>query len=81
MIVHLRLFAVARQLAGSDQLELELPTGATIGDLRRALLARVPALAPMAGHLLFAVDAEYASDATALSATSDVACIPPVSGG
>ena len=81
MIVRLRLFAVARQWAGSGELELELTAGATVADLRRALIARVPELAPMSAQLLFAVDAEYAGDSTVLNATSDVACIPPVSGG
>lgn len=85
MIVRVRLFAVAREAAGAEFVEVELPTseGAspTVADLRRAFLARLPALQYAAKQLLFAVDGDYATDATRVSATSDVACIPPVSGG
>ena len=81
MIVRLKLFAVARQLAERDVIELELPEAATVGELRRRLVEVVPALAELAGHMLFAVDAQYADDATPIPAAADVACIPPVSGG
>lgn len=77
----LQLFAVARQLAGRDVIELELPEGATIADLRRELAVAVPALASLIGHLQFAVNTEYASDATPIPPNADLACIPPVSGG
>ena len=47
MIVHVRLFARARDLAGTDVLRVELPDGATISDLRRRLAAD-PSLLPTA---------------------------------
>lgn len=81
MIVRVKLFAVAKQLAGQDELPLELPDSATVADLRQALLTAVPALRDAAGQLLFAVNAEYAADAAPLAPGADVACIPPVSGG
>jgi molybdopterin converting factor subunit 1 len=79
--LRLRLFAVARQLAGTRCVEIDLPDGATLGQLRAALAAHVPALAPIVKNLMFAVDAEYRRDETVLSPQADVACIPPVSGG
>ena len=81
MIVRLQLFALAKQLAERDVFELQLPEGATVGDLRRRLVEEVPALADLAPHVLFAVDAEYAADATPIRSGAEVACIPPVSGG
>ena len=81
MIVRLKLFAVARQLAGSDTLELEVADQAIIADVRRALAERVPALAPLAGHLLFSINQEYAPETMVVPAGAEVACIPPVSGG
>jgi sulfur-carrier protein len=81
MKVRLKLFAVARQLAGHDTLELELPTGATVAQLRASLVAQVPALAGIVRHVMFAIGIEYADDTTVLSDGADVACIPPVSGG
>jgi len=79
--VRVRLFAVAREAAGNDSVELELPEQATIALLRRRLVQRVPRLAALAGRLVFAVDREYADDAMKIPPGADVACIPPVSGG
>lgn len=81
MHVRLKLFAVAKQYAGCSELALELPPSPCVADLRTALLSAVPTLAPLAGHLRFSVNADYADDATLISPTSELACIPPVSGG
>jgi molybdopterin converting factor small subunit len=81
MKVRLQLFAAVGELAGCDVLEFDLAAGSSIGDLRRELVHRVPALAVLSPHLMFALDAEYASDATVIGPAAEVACIPPVSGG
>jgi molybdopterin synthase sulfur carrier subunit len=81
MNVKVRLFAVAKDLAGSDAIELELPTGSTVADLRRTLFERFDRLKQFGPQLRFAVNAEFAGDQTAVTPNSDVACIPPVSGG
>ena len=81
MKLRVKLFAVAKELAGSDEIEIELPEGATVADVRHAVENTCPALAGVLPHALWAVDAAYATDATPLSETSDVALIPPVSGG
>lgn len=81
MIVTVKLFALARELAGRDELELELADGATVADLRRALAANQPRLRTLLSHAHFAVDSQYATDATPIHANSELALIPPVSGG
>lgn len=81
MTVRVQLFALAKDLAQSSLIELSLAEGATVGDLRRALAKQVPALASVLGHVLFALNAEYATDATVVPPGAEVACIPPVSGG
>ena len=81
MKVRVRLFAVAKQVAGGESLDLELPERATIGELRRQLAARVPALAGLSGQMMFAVGARYAADDAVIPPGAEVACIPPVSGG
>jgi len=81
MIVQVKLFAVAKQLANAATVTIELPTDATVGHLRTALLQQVPALSGIASMLLFAVNHDYASDDAILPEHADVACIPPVSGG
>jgi len=79
--VEVKLFAVAKQLAGQGSVTLDLPESVTIRELRAALAESVPQLADLLKHARFAVNAEYASDDTRLPPGAEVACIPPVSGG
>jgi molybdopterin converting factor subunit 1 len=79
--VEVRLFAVARQRVGRPSLFLELPAGATVADLKRALAETHPELAPIVPSLLIAVDADYATDDGPVPPGAEVAAIPPVSGG
>lgn len=81
MRVTVKLFAVARQLAGSETITVELPPDASVADLRTAIAEQHPALRGILAQLKFAVDQEYAADGKRLSAESEIACIPPVSGG
>jgi molybdopterin converting factor subunit 1 len=82
MTVRVRLFAMLRERAGSDWLELELREGATVaealdrlrgeGELGE-LIARLP--------VQMAVNREYADSATMLAPGDELALVPPVSGG
>ena len=83
MKLRVRLFAGAKQLVGHDTVEVELSeeANATVARLRKQLLARYPALTPLAGRCLFAVDNEYVAEDQQLDNGTEVACIPPVSGG
>ncbi len=81
MNVEVKLFALARQTVGAEVITLSLKEPATVGDLRAALVQRYPALGATMRHMLVAVDTEYASDDLPLAAKSEVALIPPVSGG
>jgi len=81
MKVRVRLFAVARQLAGADAVEVSLPDAPTAADLRRALAEQWPALAPLVPHMMVAIGSSYADEQTKIPAGADLACIPPVSGG
>jgi molybdopterin converting factor subunit 1 len=79
--VTVRLFALARQRAGRAEVVLDLPEGATVADLKRALAASCPELAPLVPNVMIAVDSEYADDDVAIAPAAEVAVIPPVSGG
>ena len=81
MNVKVRLFAVARQLAGAETVQIDLPRDATIAELRHHLAERFPELVRFGPQLRFAVNTEYAEDSTRIDENADVACIPPVSGG
>jgi molybdopterin converting factor subunit 1 len=79
--IEVKLFAAARQYAGAESVELELPDGATIADLRQALVERYPEGKAVIQHAMFAVDMEFVSDRQPLNSSAEIACIPPVSGG
>ena len=79
--VQVRLFARARELAGSNVLAVPLKEGATVADLRRGLADVCPALAALLERSALAVNHEFASDGAALPADAEVALLPPVSGG
>ncbi|MDA0586613.1 MAG: MoaD/ThiS family protein [Planctomycetota bacterium] len=81
MQLSVRLFARARDLAGSESVTVELPEEASIADLKSALQSQHVGLAPIVPHLLVAVGTDYADDSTKLDASADVSCFPPVSGG
>jgi molybdopterin converting factor small subunit len=75
------LFAVARELAGAEVVEVAVPQPCTVAQLRDALAAAVPTLADVLPHVLFAADSQYLRNEAVLPGGGEVACIPPVSGG
>jgi molybdopterin converting factor subunit 1 len=81
MIVHVRLFARAKDLAAADAVRVELPEGATVADLRRQLASQWGALEGLLAKSAIALDDEFAQDHWRLNEQADVALLPPVSGG
>jgi molybdopterin converting factor subunit 1 len=82
MTVSVRLFAILRERAGRDSVEIELPEGATVGDAFERL-AETPGLAELVERmpLRMAVNREYASAGAVISPGDELAVIPPISGG
>lgn len=83
MVLQVRLFAVLRERAGRDSLEIELAEGATVGE---ALQALATASAPLGEALetmpvVMAVNRSYAGEEQTLAPGDELALIPPVSGG
>ena len=81
MTVPIKLFAIARQRLGRDQVEVALKDSATAADLRRALSEQFPALADVLPHIRIAINSSYAADSAVIPTGAEVALIPPVSGG
>jgi molybdopterin synthase catalytic subunit len=80
--VTVRLFAILRERAGRDSIELRLSDDATVADALRAL-SETPGLADPLARLTvrMAVNREYADADTPLSSGDELALVPPVSGG
>jgi molybdopterin converting factor small subunit len=81
MKVVVRLFARARDLAGSDCVTVDLPAGSTVADLRRRLGEVHAGLNNLLKHSAIALNNEYAGDSQPLPLDEEVALLPPVSGG
>ena len=79
--VHVRLFAGLHQLVGERELEMTLPDGATIEQLRDKLGDLYPVVQAFLPTLVCAVDEEYVPPEHLLRDGDHVALIPPVSGG
>lgn len=73
------LFAALRDAAGAESVEVSVPAGATVRDLRAALARVLPAA--LLSRSAIAVNHEYADDAREVTDGDEVAVIPPVSGG
>ncbi len=81
MQARIRLFARVRELLQTDVVELDLPSGATVGDLRQGLAQEYPALRGLLARSALAVNDEFADDALTLPVAAEIALLPPVSGG
>ena len=75
------LFALAHELAGESSIELSLPAPATAGDAEDALKKRYEWLGERLSSYRIAVDEEFGGKDTPLRDGSELAIIPPVSGG
>ncbi|MCP4662847.1 MAG: hypothetical protein GY856_46230 [bacterium] len=81
MKVHVIAFATAGDVLGRESLEITLPEGSGLAQLRDQLTARYPALEPIWPRLAVAVDDELTAGERVLSDGCEVALLPPVSGG
>jgi molybdopterin converting factor subunit 1 len=81
MTITVKLFAAMRDLTGADSVAVDLPDGATVGDLRGELGKLVPLARTLLSRSGIAVDHNLVGNEHPLRATDEVAAIPPVSGG
>jgi molybdopterin synthase catalytic subunit len=75
------MFAGLKELVGGQEIVVELPDGARVGDLAEALGREYPRLKAVIPGLAFAVNEEYRSHEHVLHDNDEIALIPPISGG
>lgn len=82
MQVRILLFATLKDMAGKNRLNLSLPhEGATVTDVRQALLAEYPHMQANLQAAIAAVNEEYAFPGDTVKEGDEIAFFPPVSGG
>ncbi len=80
-VIRVQMFAAARDLTGSDVVEVPAQEPMSVAQLKQRLLRQCPALEPLGGSLQLAVNCEFAPADRLVGPQDQVACIPPVSGG
>lgn len=81
MRIRFLFFALYRDLAGTGELELEVPAGATAATAVEILRGRGGGFARLPEQVVMAVNREYAPLNTPLAEGDEVALLPPVAGG
>lgn len=81
MNIRLLAFASAGDALGATEMDLEMPDGSRVADLRERLDRDHPRLAPLWPRLAIAVDGRVVSADAPLTDGAEVALLPPVSGG
>jgi len=74
-------FATLKQRAGCERMELDLPDGATVSELKNLLALRLPDLQPALPSALVSINREFAFATDPVPAGAEVGLFPPVSGG
>ncbi len=81
MKVRVLFFATCREVFGQREQEVDLPGGATVGDLIETLSSQSPAFREIERSLMVSVNQAYVERGRSLEPGDEVALIPPVSGG
>ncbi len=81
MILRVLAFASAAEAMGAAEIEIELADGSGMADLESRLTTDYPELRPLWSRLALAVDGELAGTEAELRDGTEVALLPPVSGG
>lgn len=81
MKIRVKLFSIAKDLAGLEETVFEIPSGSHAGTVLDQLVARNARFNDWRPSLRLAVNQEYVRNEHLLNEDDEVAVIPPVSGG
>lgn len=79
--ITVKLFAAYQEAYGLPELSIEMPSGATVVEVRDRLIADHPELAPWRDLTRFGINLQFVAPETLLQDGDEVVLIPPVSGG
>jgi MoaE-MoaD fusion protein len=81
MRVRVLFFGMLQEMAGQPSDWMDLPAGASVGDLLNLCARQSPAMKAAMPSLAIAVNQQYSAAGTTLHDGDEVALLPPVSGG
>lgn len=79
--VRVLLFATLRDYVGSRSIEIDIPSGTTVGELTGLLIEKYPRLGKVKEMMLTAINRQYAAESQIIPENAEIAYFPPVSGG
>ena len=79
--MRIKLFATLKDRAGASEISVDAGESLTVGDLRRYVGDRFPALAELTARSIVSVNREFAFNHDTVRDSDEVALFPPVSGG
>lgn len=74
-------FATLRDHAKKKSIELDIPEGMTVLELKERIIHEIPALREPMDSVVLSVNREFAFDENPVPDGAEVALFPPVSGG
>ena len=81
MNVPVQFYAQLRDLAGISEIQVDIPSGATVNDLLQAIYQRSPALRTQDKSILVGAGVEFVDRGYAIKPGETIAIMPPVQGG
>jgi molybdopterin converting factor small subunit len=79
--VKVLLFATIRSIIGQKKLEIELPEGSTVRDLKNRITEIYPHAGQAMESMLTSVNRIFSDDDTCLNDQAEIAFFPHISGG
>ena len=81
MKVRVQFYAQLRDLAGTSELDIDLPEGATVRDLLDKIYSQQPSLCGHDKSILIGAWLEFVDRAYKLKSGEEISIMPPVQGG
>lgn len=81
LVTRVKLYALLRDVAGTDELEIPFQEGETVDDFLRRLCRKYPKLLPYINEVAVAEGDEYRRRDDVIAGGFEIALLPPVSGG
>ena len=81
MLIKVKCFAWAYEVTGSEEIEIEIKDLGKVSDLRESLSQKFPEFMGRMESIAVSINQEFAGEGSIISASDEIALIPPISGG
>lgn len=80
--ISIRLYANLKEKAGTNQIEMDIPQGCTVGELKTLLKKACPPLGPQLANVVVLINKHHIFlDSDIIPSNAEVTFLPPIAGG